>query len=304
MMLDPNPAKQTSGSEGQDASEWSEAGYNLVILLVLVTILNIMVGAALPAWTHLAKREKEEELIFRGMQYAEAIRVFQQRHGRFPVRLEELLETEPRSIRQLFEDPMTEHGSWGLLIQAARPTGGGQQRRGAAQRGDQNRQPAAAGPERQKRSQGGAQDEIPAGVGFPGRERGGRGRVSRAGGNMVAIPPSTETEDFGRPTQRTTGPIVGVYSATDEESLRVFAGQQNYSQWHFHIGLIPTPVMLGGENPAPRVHSNWVGKPFRSDLEVKPPGASANRGRDATQGRDASPRGGFSSGSRPRSRRR
>ena len=45
------------------------------MLMVLVTALNVLVAAALPAWTAMEQREKEEELIFRGLQYAEAIRV-------------------------------------------------------------------------------------------------------------------------------------------------------------------------------------------------------------------------------------
>ena len=98
-----------------------EAGYNLVILMVAVTVLNIMVAAALPLWSTPIKREKEEELVFRGLQYAEAIRVFQQRFGRYPVRLEELIEVKPRSIRQLWKDPMTENGKWELVFAGPTP---------------------------------------------------------------------------------------------------------------------------------------------------------------------------------------
>ena len=74
----------------------SDAGYNLVMLMVLVTVLNIAVAASLPAWSAVIRRDKEEELIFRGLQYAEAIRVFKQRFQRDPVRLEELIEVAPR----------------------------------------------------------------------------------------------------------------------------------------------------------------------------------------------------------------
>ena len=51
------------------------AGYNIVILAVAITVLNILVAKALPLWSHVIQREKEEELIFRGLQYAEAIRI-------------------------------------------------------------------------------------------------------------------------------------------------------------------------------------------------------------------------------------
>lgn len=87
-----------------------------MILAVLITVTSIALAAALPVWTHAMKREREEELIFRGLQYAEAIRVFQNRFGRLPVRLEELVKTEPRSIRRLWRDPITESPEWGLIV--------------------------------------------------------------------------------------------------------------------------------------------------------------------------------------------
>lgn len=98
-----------------------EGGYNMVILVVAVTILNIMLAMALPAWSHLIRRDKEEELRSRGLQYAEAVRVFQMRYGRLPVRLEELIEVKPRSIRRLWTDPMVPDGKWGILFQGVPP---------------------------------------------------------------------------------------------------------------------------------------------------------------------------------------
>jgi type II secretory pathway pseudopilin PulG len=92
-----------------------EDGYNLVALVVLFTVMSIAAAAALPHWSTAIRREKEEELIFRGLQYAEAIRVFQRRFGRYPVRLAELVEVKPRCIRKLWQDPMTEEGNWRLV---------------------------------------------------------------------------------------------------------------------------------------------------------------------------------------------
>ena len=82
-----------------------QAGYNLVMLMVLLTILNIVVAASLPAWSNVIRRDKEEELIFRGLQYAEAVRVFQIRFQRPPVRLEELVEAG--YLRKVPMDPIT-----------------------------------------------------------------------------------------------------------------------------------------------------------------------------------------------------
>ncbi|HSM14293.1 MAG TPA: type II secretion system protein [Thermoanaerobaculia bacterium] len=99
-----------------------ERGYTLVALVVIVTVLTIMVAAALPLWSARLTRDREEELISRGFQYAEALRVFQTRFGRLPNRLEELIEVEPRSIRQLWKDPMTGEGYWAVVVEV--PGGG------------------------------------------------------------------------------------------------------------------------------------------------------------------------------------
>ena len=97
------------------------SGYSLVMVVMLITVMNIVVAIALPLWSGMIKRDKEEELISRGLQYAEAIRVFQRRFGRLPVKLDELIKVEPRSIRRLWEDPMTGKADWVLILEGAPP---------------------------------------------------------------------------------------------------------------------------------------------------------------------------------------
>ena len=70
-------------------------GYTLVAVVIIFTVMTILLAAVLPSWTTMIQRDNEEELVFRGLQYAEAIRVFQVRFGRYPVRLEELIEVRP-----------------------------------------------------------------------------------------------------------------------------------------------------------------------------------------------------------------
>ncbi|MBZ0088772.1 MAG: hypothetical protein K8H90_00175, partial [Thermoanaerobaculia bacterium] len=99
-----------------------EAGYNLVVLVMVITLLGVGLAAVLPLWSSIIRRDREEETISRGWQYAEAIRVFQRRFGRLPNRLEELIETEPRSIRRLWKDPLSDNGAWAVIVQL--PQGG------------------------------------------------------------------------------------------------------------------------------------------------------------------------------------
>jgi len=120
------------------------AGYNLVVLAVTITVMNILVAKALPMWSHQIQREKEAELIFRGLQYAEAIRLFEVNNGRLPTKLEELIaDGQRRFIRQLWTNPMSDDGEWGLIFQDApvnqqgRSQGRGQGRNdGRGRRGD------------------------------------------------------------------------------------------------------------------------------------------------------------------------
>lgn len=104
---------RTSGNRG--------SGYTLIVCVIAITLLSIAVATALPLLSGQIKREKEAELVFRGMQYAEAIRVFQRRFGRPPATLDELMEVRPRSIRQMWKDPMTEDGKWILLVSGVQP---------------------------------------------------------------------------------------------------------------------------------------------------------------------------------------
>jgi len=63
-------------------------------------------SVALPVWHTMAQREKEEELIFRGEQYARAIALFQRRFpGAVPPTLQVLLDAH--LLRKKYKDPMT-----------------------------------------------------------------------------------------------------------------------------------------------------------------------------------------------------
>jgi len=95
-----------------------EAGYTFLILMAMVTILAIGLLVAVPVWRTQIQRENEEELIFRGGQYVEAVRVYQTKNpGSYPKSIEELL--KGRYLRRPFPDPMTSDGRWDLVLQAS-----------------------------------------------------------------------------------------------------------------------------------------------------------------------------------------
>jgi type II secretory pathway pseudopilin PulG len=96
-----------------------EEGGLLIILMVWVAIMSIFAGVAYQSWSIVWRRDNEEELIFRGHQYVDAIIAYRREHNKqFPGDLDELMKPGPRQvryIRKLYRDPMTHNGKWGLL---------------------------------------------------------------------------------------------------------------------------------------------------------------------------------------------
>jgi type II secretory pathway pseudopilin PulG len=89
----------------------------MVAIVIFIAILTILIAAVGPSISTIMRREREEELLFRGKQYARAIAFFQRRYGRYPTSLKEMYENRPRVIRKLWKDPMCDCDGWKLLIQ-------------------------------------------------------------------------------------------------------------------------------------------------------------------------------------------
>ncbi len=97
-----------------------EAGYALIVVMIAATVLLISLAAALPSVYQEGQREREEELIFRGNQYARAIWLFQQQFHRYPASVKELLRTNNMSfLRRPYPDPMSPNGKWRFIHAAA-----------------------------------------------------------------------------------------------------------------------------------------------------------------------------------------
>jgi type II secretory pathway pseudopilin PulG len=91
-------------------------GYAFVVLMIAMTVMLIALAAALPSVYHESQREKEEELIFRGNEYARAIYLFQRQFQRFPKSVDELIRTNNiRFLRHAYKDPMSPKGKWRFI---------------------------------------------------------------------------------------------------------------------------------------------------------------------------------------------
>ena len=91
----------------------------MAALLVGISVMTLMLSIALPTWSHMVRREKEEELIFRGNQYARAIALYQRtRANAFPTSVDQLI--EQRLLRKKYKDPLSpnENGEFQLIFQS------------------------------------------------------------------------------------------------------------------------------------------------------------------------------------------
>jgi len=202
-------------------------GYTFLILLFAVFLLTIGLMVAMPVWETQIRRELEEELIFRGNQYVEAVRVFQsQNPGRYPESLEQLL--EEKCLRRLFPDPMTEDGTWNVILlpEDAPAAGQGRSRR---QGGQQSRR----GPRRPQR---------------PGQAP--PNATAAAAPQKVLIAPLEALDSI--PNAR----LIGVVSRSTRASIRIYHEQTSYDQWLFFLGFdpkaLPEIVQYGSDEESER----------------------------------------------------
>lgn len=62
----------------------SDRGYVLLTLLLMVTVMTIAALAIVPTIKFEIRRDREEEMIHRGVQYSRAIRAYYKKFGRYP----------------------------------------------------------------------------------------------------------------------------------------------------------------------------------------------------------------------------
>jgi type II secretory pathway pseudopilin PulG len=91
-----------------------EAGFAMAALIVTLAVMLLAMSAAAPTWRYIVKDDKEQELIFRGNQIADAIQRYQAKNGNaVPPTLEVLV--KGKFLRKAYKDPMAEDGEWRLI---------------------------------------------------------------------------------------------------------------------------------------------------------------------------------------------
>ena len=106
------------------ATKAGSAGFTYIALLFAIAIMGAVLAASGMVWHQGRQREKEQELLFVGGQFRQAIGLYYEHTPgavkRYPQRLEDLL-ADPRQIgvqrylRKIYRDPMTAEIAWGLV---------------------------------------------------------------------------------------------------------------------------------------------------------------------------------------------
>ncbi|MCU1295968.1 MAG: hypothetical protein JWO91_246 [Acidobacteriaceae bacterium] len=281
----------------------SQRGYILITLLLFVALLAIAAATIVPTITFQIKRDREEEMIHRGVQYTRAVRRYFKKFGRYPTRIEDLVTTNNvHYLRKAYKDPITgkdfkllhmsdiqmtflgggsfpPNGMTGnpgaaagagfapaaaVGAVAAAGQGTAQPNLNPAQSGNNSDQPDA---------QASPGDDTPGGADIAG---GGSADASSSSSSGNAGKPSSGSQGgFGSPSAQTFGggPIVGVASASKAKTIRVFNKKDHYDKWQFYYdpssdrgGLITTP------NQPPLMQGSQVGQPINGQTQNGQPG--------------------------------
>jgi type II secretory pathway pseudopilin PulG len=132
---------QLGNFQHRPRSSSPQQGYLLLILGLFVTLLAFATLATAPRVVQQIQRDREEEMIHRGAQYARAIRKFVKKNGVYPTSLEQLEDTNRvRYLRRRYKDPFAPDGKWRLLHIADVPFMSSRQ---SAQPGRSAQQPAS-----------------------------------------------------------------------------------------------------------------------------------------------------------------
>jgi type II secretory pathway pseudopilin PulG len=244
-------------------------GYALLIIMMMVTLLLVSLTAALPSVYQEGQREREEELIFRGQQYARAIYLFHRQFQRYPVNIKELLETNGmRFLRREYRDPMDPKGKWrfihanaaGVLLDSKvsplRP-GAGTGLPGSSSQ-IQGSSSSLRGGSSFMSGTSMFQSSSPSMMGATSQTQSGfaSSSASSTGGMETATTgqQGERSSFFGSGNQVQGAFIVGVAATSKKQSIRVWNKRTHYDEWEFlgvDLSSLGLPAGVPGLQAAP-----------------------------------------------------
>lgn len=203
----------------------AQSGYVLLAVLLAMTIMLIALSIEAPRIAQQIKRQKEEELVHRGKDYATAVKRFVHKNGgRFPLSIEQLEDTNHvRFLRKRYKDPMTGESDWRMVhfgeaqVTIPAPNPG---LNGSTQPGLFNSSPGS-GP--------GTPQANP--VTTP------TGQNPTQPTNPTGLTGTLTTSNIGNGQTVGGGQIIGVASINKGKSIKEFNDKDHYNDWLFVYDL-------------------------------------------------------------------
>jgi len=211
-------------------------GYVLLAVILMLALIVIAAAAAAPDIAMSIRREREGELINRGTQYMRAIQHYYKKFGRYPMRIDDLENTNNmRYLRRRYKDPIT--GKDFRLLHFGEVNMGAIAGTSGAGAGIMGGAAAAA----MSGAFGQGQSAAPSMFGqTPGSPAATGGMLSSpaAAPGMTTGPtgianPQGQGSDTLAGKVFGGGPIIGVASTSHAASIREFNKKNHYNDWYF-----------------------------------------------------------------------
>jgi type II secretory pathway pseudopilin PulG len=199
-----------------------ESGYVLLAVMLTLLLMLIALSVEAPRIAQQIKRDKEEELIHRGKDYATAVKRFVHKNGgRYPASVEQLENTNHiRFLRKKYVDPITGESDWKMVhvgeaeikIPAPNPNGP------SGSSLNTNSLSSTSSPPTQNPL------VVPNGQTPP---------IDSSSQNLGTL----NTSNIGNGPAIGGGQIMGVASVSKKQGIKEFNDKDEYDQWYFVYDL-------------------------------------------------------------------
>jgi type II secretory pathway pseudopilin PulG len=223
-------------SQTRHARRNGEQGYILLTLLLIIAVMGIMAATLVTSLKFDIKRDREEEMIHRGVQYSRAIRAYYKKFGRYPATIENLENTnQMRFLRKRYKDPITGKDFKLLHFGEAKMglTVGGGIIPGASTIGPNGKLTAGS----LSSSSFGNSNSFGQSA-QAGQKNASDSAQNDANGSQTVSSDGTsdagDQSSSGQPAQTFGGlPVVGVASTSKDPTIREFDKKKKYNEWQF-----------------------------------------------------------------------
>ena len=227
----------------------------MAVLLVAMAVMLTLMTVAMPVWRQQARREREEELLFRLKQYAHALALYQRRvPGGSPGTIDDLV--KQRYLRRKYLDPMT--GKDFAILRVGQVS------------------PGMTNP---------GMNLSPDGRSISFRSQAGGAQSGSGGGGRTSTTPATAPPGLVQPgvlggaAGGAVGGIRAVVSTSKDTSIRTWKGRTQYDQWEVAIeDITPRFFGQGQQQPGQQNRPGSQGPGSVRPGSASPAGSAPNSG--------------------------